>query len=1324
MKKLCTIILLLSALLLGGCQKDLTVDPGLEETGLATVFLKLDIEESHTIGTKADESFSDATNLRMNVLVFREEVAASNNFTFIDIQQVQVVGTNRYILLEPTTKRVKLLVVAWSQQAAATGIPNVNNWTRSTAPATNNTIPSITKTTFAGSTFEQVVDGLFDTQRLRAGGAGNVNITDFRFMPRTAEYLLNSVVSGVTVGTSTNALKMSTPMAKITVHIDAGVSAGCYPSGWGWSAANVKNVTQWYNRQSLPQAGTGTAHSEKVVYTNAALTDVAMTANDVSTYVNEAPASFGTRVILKMKYEGHTASGDPFYYYPVGIRDSNAVDLPIRRNYQYIVNVKSVKSPGYTTLTDAIAAPPLNAIEYDIIPVDPNGLGYDVLDNGSNYIAVENTEVLLYCTDALSNYPLSVVINNFASSPVNAVQLSTPMSYSGGTGTAAAGHFTIKDHNTNTAISALTLNGINSLGIDMAALTSDSVIATVTLKLGNLQKVITIKHFATLDPVDQLLRPSTSNWYNAAWVCYNTNYERTSLSGIADVTDQPYVVVDLAGTNSSDVEYNKYNEVNTYSSYEHFLSMRDGQPKPLIISVLGHVHRFGADPNTDHHKANYRDQDIYFGTADIGRTHLYYRQSVIRYGGSSPTATRQDFDMINVDDFYGYVGAFWNDTQTGERLLTIPALGYSDPTPAAIQGKWAAVVIRNLSADFQPGQLDISGERLPVEQNPTNIYIRRAHPSFPANVYTNNYTISTITSGDPEAYPQTWSWNGRSYASDNPRSGIANDMHTHKFGYTEESSDFNLAWSGLHNYNMEGISGFKNSDAEKWDCQIAQGGTCTSSTPIRLRIGIQNSLTEGGIQRPVRYGLIALFYNNYTKYHLIWLRQGADADWVMRNSADVSDVDGYSWGSNRTAAAKVSPYNLTHATQYTPANDSIGQQAAALSWPNGTENFVPYPTIGGCYYYQSDIATWSGNTNTYLEGRYSTRIYQPHAFHPVQPAYTAWTDIYTTTNPLTPYPGWNVEWVLASTLTNAAVKTLNMGTSDISDTTVPAGETYHQYGKPVFWSLQQGLVSNATFPVSGTFSESYAWTNRHTNYPDLCPQGYYTPSDGSTSEAVNPYVATTITAASIITQRNASIMRSSLVANDATTDYDLTNTASTQAQFSSSTNVNHSWGYYADGFFDRRGVSDHATNGSWPSSYTGMFAKFARVTSTDAGYANWHIGYVGAVVYNPNNPDCLPQVYDGFSCNKYSTWRSVFMPAAGRRTPNMDTSGANRYGAGTLERVGKYMYYTTTSVKNPVNDVNHNQNGHVWLLSYQKRLTQYRGYGVLSGNSIRCFKNP
>ncbi len=328
-------------------------------------------------------------------------------------------------------------------------------------------------------------------------------------------------------------------------------------------------------------------------------------------------------------------------------------------------------------------------------------------------------------------------------------------------------------------------------------------------------------------------------------------------------------------------------------------------------------------------------------------------------------------------------------------------------------------------------------------------------------------------------------------------------------------------------------------------------GTVKNGDKMFFRLGLNSKWSDNGSyhtdNRPARYAVVIISYNNYKKHQKIYLRQGHEADYLMRPGDAGALVGG------RTLAVKVSPYNLT-APEY--RDNSSSAHYITLTARNGA--FTYYPSQAGALFQWAQVST--------------------RAYHP----------------------------------------------------TIPT-------------SAPTGWVSTQT--VSGY------WGNIKSTY-ETCPTGYRRPTEGSATNTG------AVTAGS--DPRNQEYGQSMYL--NPVDGYGVAKAVG-----------NLDWGYYADGFFDRRPIGTPQNIVTYDSN-----SVVAYNTST--------VAYIGALLFNPYNN------------------ASIFIPAAGWRdvvTGSLDASGAQSY------------IWTATST----------QSNWATFLVLNRGLASYHGPADRShGISIRCVK--
>ena len=175
---------------------------------------------------------------------------------------------------------------------------------------------------------------------------------------------------------------------------------------------------------------------------------------------------------------------------------------------------------------------------------------------------------------------------------------------------------------------------------------------------------------------------------------------------------------------------------------------------------------------------------------------------------------------------------------------------------------------------------------------------------------------------------------------------------------TQMSSDNNIGWRGTGNEaNVDNgnDSGFDTNHAVSSISTFVNGhlrengsnGYKSGDENIYFRIG----LTGFNPDPTPRYGMVLLTYADNKLRQRIWIRQGEDADYLMRPDDVFSS-------STRPEAQKFSPYNLTdpYGNSQTDYN-SMAYGTGLLGANGGT--FVDYPSQAG-YFFQ-----WNNSTRAF-----------------------------------------------------------------------------------------------------------------------------------------------------------------------------------------------------------------------------------------------------------------------------------------------------------------------------------------------------------------------
>ena len=218
-----------------------------------------------------------------------------------------------------------------------------------------------------------------------------------------------------------------------------------------------------------------------------------------------------------------------------------------------------------------------------------------------------------------------------------------------------------------------------------------------------------------------------------------------------------------------------------------------------------------------------------------------------------------------------------------------------------------------------------------------------------------------------------------------------------------------------------------------------------------------------------------------------------------------------------------------------------------------------------------------------------------------------------------------------------------------------ANDTYKRYA---YSPVGAGVV-----PWDMTPNATGFWTDvtyHLSTIYETCPAGYRRPADGVTD---SPVGTTTLSPANMI----LSELRQSLLLNPVATDN------------AETTNTNSVYGYYADGFFDRRAIVTSDDN----------------ILNSAVSAGNNNIAYRGRLFYNPK-PD---------------SYASIFFPSAGYRLTNSPV--------GTLTYAGAVGYYWSSSSPNSIAN-----GGGGKAISFNSTIVNFSSYDRPYGFSIRCVRTP
>lgn len=220
---------------------------------------------------------------------------------------------------------------------------------------------------------------------------------------------------------------------------------------------------------------------------------------------------------------------------------------------------------------------------------------------------------------------------------------------------------------------------------------------------------------------------------------------------------------------------------------------------------------------------------------------------------------------------------------------------------------------------------------------------------------------------------------------------------------------------------------------------------------------------------------------------------------------------------------------------------------------------------------------------------------------------------------------------------------------------------------------------------------------KYEEYYEVCPPGYYRPTDGPLDRrAVN----------STNDQVYMSDWRMSLFTSPMKGDASWSTVnqpfepANAPVLYTPSVLAEILYGYYADGFFDRRPVMErNMVVGNSRDPSTGSVPAGSSIKYKGISLDNTEAAYLGTLFFNA------------------STKASLFLPSAGRRW----------YLDGSLEYAGETGYYWASSVAPGWTDTstgvqNGNPYGNMWNFEFNYDATKPVSTSHLFGNTIRCVK--
>lgn len=360
----------------------------------------------------------------------------------------------------------------------------------------------------------------------------------------------------------------------------------------------------------------------------------ATTNNSVSAplYLYESTVAQGTAIIVKGEYRGTIG------YYRLRFQNPLTAAIDVTRNHLYTFNILSVATAGYPTLNAAmIATDNSTQITAQITVTDLTG--HEIVDNGSYYLSVSNSEVIIYNSSTASqSFSNIVTVTTNATATmlggINTSAISPPIISGGGsmaiTNTGVASQLTLSTGAGN--IGSTTIN-ISALSADFTQQNSST--GTITLSVGNLLKTIKVTRRPYLN-VSGIEKLPGDNFTSGTVVAQGTNnFLSLSYNGNDDTSSTSVVVPGSGGS--------------------LYLTA------PMYIATSARVGgiAFAMRNNND------------------GRVKLFVGQtSMDPIKAQIPATTGR----------WPYIGAFWRAAQQGERLINMPNTTNSPWTAVVVDG--------------------------------------------------------------------------------------------------------------------------------------------------------------------------------------------------------------------------------------------------------------------------------------------------------------------------------------------------------------------------------------------------------------------------------------------------------------------------------------------------------------------------------------------------------------------------------------------------------------------------------------------------------------
>lgn len=375
-----------AVLLLAGCSEEALVpgtDPGSVPEGKVMVEVYTDGMNYDKPVTRTGKSEEELADTRPWVLVFYEQ---GSGFIFAEAQQAIYSGNKSYVTLNITDKTCRVLIL---------GNTPSELWSFGTGPYT----PALFADSFAGETFDDVVDSYLQTAKLSSPSHPSVPYTGAGgSLPMAVVVDVNGITESTKFGTELDKLQMKRVVAKVTVHNED--PSGDFVLHSVTVMNTARNVRLW-EKGSTPRSNLGdltsyfgTGSDRAAQMADIAKADAAGSTEANPLYIYETSYLDGTMVILHGSYKGTPG----FYRLPFRGADGSSV-MDIIRNKYYKFHIEGVTNHGYLTPEEAMMHS-AEDVQFRIDVTDQSS--YEISDNGVYYMGLSHSEVLVQWFDAFT----------------------------------------------------------------------------------------------------------------------------------------------------------------------------------------------------------------------------------------------------------------------------------------------------------------------------------------------------------------------------------------------------------------------------------------------------------------------------------------------------------------------------------------------------------------------------------------------------------------------------------------------------------------------------------------------------------------------------------------------------------------------------------------------------------------------------------------------------------------------------------------------------------------------------------------------------------